>query len=87
LEAWCAGDQVAPLKIIELGSYHAILGCCIAGMGVALVPAAVLDTYSERFRLSEHPVQAPWGRVNTMLIWRKDSAQAKVEALAQLLST
>jgi DNA-binding transcriptional LysR family regulator len=85
LEAWCADDHVAPLKIIELGSYHAILGCCIAGMGVALVPAAVLDTYSERSHLSEHPVRAQWGKVNTMLIWRMDSAQGRVQALAKLM--
>jgi DNA-binding transcriptional LysR family regulator len=85
LEAWCADGQVAPLKVHELGSYHAILGCCIAGMGVGLVPAALLDTYSERFRLSEHPVRAQWGKMNTMLIWRKDSAQVRVQALAQLV--
>lgn len=83
LEAWCAADQVAPLKITELGSYHAILGCCIAGMGVALVPAAVPDTYSERLRLSEHPVRAKWGKVNTVLVWRKNAAQPRVQALVR----
>jgi DNA-binding transcriptional LysR family regulator len=85
LEAWCASGDVAPLKILELGSYHAILGCCIAGMGVALIPAAVLETYTERARLSEHYPKGKINSVNTMLISRKDSVQPKVKALAQLV--
>lgn len=85
LEAWCARDDVAPTRIIEVGSYHAILGCCIAGMGVALIPSAVLDTYTERGKLSEHKLKGGFRSVKTMLIWRRDSAQPKVEALASLL--
>jgi DNA-binding transcriptional LysR family regulator len=85
LEAWCAASDVAPSKITELGSYHAILGCCVAGMGVALMPAAVLDTYTERARLSEHRPGGTLASVKTMLIARKDSLQPKVVALAQLL--
>jgi len=85
LEAWCASGDVAPLKILELGSYHAILGCCVAGMGIALIPAAVLETYTERSRLSEHYPKGKIHSVNTMLISRKDSIQPKVRALAELL--
>jgi DNA-binding transcriptional LysR family regulator len=85
LEAWCARDDVAPRQIIEVGSYHAILGCCVAGMGVALIPAAVLDTYTERARLSEHKLKGDFRTVRILLIWRKDSPQPKVNALASLL--
>ena len=85
LEAWCAGDKVAPGRIIEVGSYHAILGCCVAGMGVALIPAAVLDTYTERGRLSVHKLKGDFRTVKTLLIWRKDTPQPKVSALASLL--
>lgn len=86
LESWCAGGGVAPSRVIELGSYHAILGCCVAGMGVALMPAAVLDTYTERARLSEHRLGGELASVKTMLIARKDSLQPKVAALAELLA-
>jgi hypothetical protein len=55
-------------------------------MGIALIPAAVLDTYTERARLSEHPLDGDLRSVNTMLISRKDAVQPKVAALAQLLS-
>lgn len=85
LEAWCARDDMAPRRIIEVGSYHAILGCCVAGMGVALIPAAVLDTYTERARLSEHKLKGDFRTVKTMLIWRKDSPQPKVKLLADLI--
>jgi len=85
LEAWCARDKVAPGRIIEVGSYHAILGCCVAGMGVALIPAAVLDTYTERGRLSIHKLKGDFRTVKTLLIWRKDTPQPKVSALANLL--
>jgi len=85
LEAWCARDNMAPRRIIEVGSHHAILGCCVAGMGVALIPAAVLDTYTERARLSEHKLKGDFRTVRTMLIWRKDSPQPKVKLLADLI--
>jgi DNA-binding transcriptional LysR family regulator len=78
------GD-VAPERIIELGSYHAMLGCCAAGMGVALMPAAVLDTYTERARMSEHKLGGNLTSVRTMYIARKDSRQPKVAALGRLL--
>jgi DNA-binding transcriptional LysR family regulator len=85
LEDWCARGGVAPARLIELGSYHAILGCCVAGMGVALMPKRVLDTYSERARLSEHPLKGDFRRVRILLAWRRDALQPKVAALAALL--
>ena len=86
LEAWCAKGKVAPGKVIELGSYHAILGCCVAGMGVALIPAAVLETYTERKHLSVYPLTGDARTMKIMLIWRKDAPQPKIHALAQLLA-
>ncbi|MFZ6758286.1 LysR family transcriptional regulator [Undibacterium sp. Ji50W] len=86
LEAWCAKGKIAPNRVIELGSYHAILGCCVAGMGVALIPAAVLDTYTERKHLSVYPLTGNARTMKIMLIWRKDAPQPKIHALAQLLA-
>lgn len=86
LEAWCLRDEMAPRRIVEVGSYHAILGCCAAGMGVALIPAAVLETYTERARLSEHRLKGVFRTVKIRLVWRKDAPQPKISALAGLLS-
>src|SRR5678816_4606364 len=41
LEAWLAGAQVAPERVMEVGSYHAIVACGPAGGGVASVARAV----------------------------------------------
>ncbi len=86
LMAWCAQGNVAPQRIIELGSYHAMLGCCVAGMGVALIPAAILDTYTQRARLSVHTLPRPFQTMRIQLIWRKDAPQPKVKALIGLLA-
>jgi DNA-binding transcriptional LysR family regulator len=85
LEAWCLRSEMAPSRVIEVGSYHAILGCCVAGMGVALIPAAVLETYSEKHRLSVHKLKGDFRTVRIMLIWRKAAPQPKVVALLNLL--
>jgi DNA-binding transcriptional LysR family regulator len=46
-EAWYERRGVWPQRTIELGSYHAMLGCVIAGMGAAPLPKSVLDTFPE----------------------------------------
>lgn len=85
LEEWFARSHVVPTRVLEVGSYHLILGCVAIGMGVALVPKRVLDTFAERGRLSVHPLRSHLGRVYTRLVWRKDAPQAKVQALARIL--
>ena len=68
-----------------MGSYHAILGCAVVGMGTALRPKSVLDAYAERARLGVHPMPPAFRNVKTMLVWRKDSPQANIAALADVL--
>src|SRR4051794_20122511 len=43
LEDWYARRGGMPERTIELGSYHAMLGCVVVGMGVALLPRSVLS--------------------------------------------
>lgn len=85
LEDWFARGHVVPERIVEVGSYHLILGCVAVGMGVALVPHSVLATYTERERLSVHKLRAKFGRVKTRLVWRKEAPQAKILALSAIL--
>lgn len=85
LERWFAREGAVTERIVELASYHAILGCAVAGMGIALVPRIVLDTYAERGRLSVHPLGGEHRTVRTLLVSRKDVPQAKVKALADVL--
>ncbi|HEY8100622.1 MAG TPA: LysR family transcriptional regulator [Burkholderiaceae bacterium] len=85
LEDWFERSGVIPDRVVELGSYHAILGCAMAGMGVALMPRSVLNTYTERSKLSIHELSAKFRKSRTLLIWRKEAQQANVAAFAEVL--
>jgi len=85
LEAWYAGRGETPEQTVQLGSYHAMLGCVVVGMGIALLPKSVLSTFPERKRLSLHPLPRGLNRARTQLFWRKGASSPRVAALAKLL--
>ena len=85
LEDWYALRDQMPERTIELGSYHAMLGCVAAGMGVALLPKSVLTTFPESKRLRVHRLPPGENRADTYLIWRKGAGSPKIQALRDLL--
>jgi DNA-binding transcriptional LysR family regulator len=85
LENWYATRGMMPERTIELGSYHAMLGCVAAGMGVALLPKSVLSTFPERKRLSVHAMSSGEKWAATVLIWRKGTGSPKLQALKHML--
>jgi DNA-binding transcriptional LysR family regulator len=85
LEDWYALRDQMPERTIELGSYHAMLGCVVAGMGVALLPRSVLTTFPESKRLRVHRLPPGENRADTYLIWRKGAGSPKLQALRDLL--
>jgi DNA-binding transcriptional LysR family regulator len=85
LEAWYSARCQMPERTIELGSYHTMLSCVAAGMGVALVPKSVLRTFPDRRRLSIHDLPTGQNRAATVLIPRKGARSPKVEALKEIL--
>ena len=42
LQRWLGRESLAPLRVLELNSYHAIVACVSSGAGIALVPESVL---------------------------------------------
>jgi len=86
LENWYAKHGEMPERTIELGSYHAMLGCVVAGMGIALLPRSVLTTFPESKRLTVHRLPAGENRSETVLIWRKGADSPNIAALRQILS-
>lgn len=86
LEAWYADRGDLPLRTIELGSYHAMFGSVVAGMGVALMPESVLAAFPEADRVAVHPLPEGLDRLRTLLIWRRDAGTPSVEALAAILA-
>jgi len=85
LEDWFARHGEMPDRIIEITSYHAILGCAVAGMGIALVPRLVLSTFPDAKLLSVHSLPPGLDRIQTVLIWRKGTLSPKVRALSEVL--
>ncbi|MEM7749111.1 MAG: LysR substrate-binding domain-containing protein, partial [Pseudomonadota bacterium] len=69
-----------------LGSYHAMLGSVLAGMGAALVPRSVISTFPEKKRLRINNLPEGENLIRTMLIWRKGTSSPKISALAKILS-
>ena len=85
LEDWYASRREMPERTIELASYHAMLGCVVAGIGIALIPKSVLTTFPERKRLSIHLLARTENRARTVLICRNGAGSANVKALQEIL--
>lgn len=86
LEAWYAGRNELPERTIELGSYHAMMGCVTAGMGAALLPRSVLDSFPEARRLTCHPLPKEEAMLRTLLIWRKGFKSPNTAALGDIIA-
>jgi DNA-binding transcriptional LysR family regulator len=86
LEDWFAGSGEMCDRMIETSSYHAILGCAVAGMGIAMVPRIVLQTFPDVKLLSIHRVAPQFSRAPTVLIRRKGAVSPKVSALIEVLT-
>jgi len=85
LEDWYEHRGEMPARTIEMGSYHAMLGCVVAGMGVSLMPASVLSGFPEAKRLSRHALPPGQDVAKTVLIWRKGAGSPKIDALVDVL--
>ncbi|ROS01294.1 LysR family transcriptional regulator [Sinobacterium caligoides] len=72
-------------KVIEINSYHALLSCVAAGMGVGVVPKALLEYYHFRENIQMHTLPQPWSQSQTALIWRHDSLKASMSAFIDCL--
>lgn len=82
LTDWANQDGIIT-DIVEVNSYHAMLSCVAAGMGVGIVPQAVVDIYPYSNGLKIHRLPAKWRRSSTSLVWRKDSVKPSMTAFAE----
>ena len=85
LEDWFARHGEMPDRIVEISSYHAMLGCAVAGMGISLMPRNVLTTFPDAELLSVHSLPPGLNHIQTLLIWRKGTLSPKVRALMDIL--
>lgn len=78
------GDTI---RVIEINSYHTLLSCVAAGMGVGIVPQALLDHYPFASSLQVHQLPTQWQGSVTSFIWRKDSVKASSEAFTHCVTS
>jgi DNA-binding transcriptional LysR family regulator len=84
LERWLGGKNLGSARVVELGSYHAIVACVAAGTGIAIVPESVLNTL-QNSQVARYPLPKVLGRIVTPLIWRKAEQSVAVGALVRLV--
>jgi DNA-binding transcriptional LysR family regulator len=85
LESWYERRGTVPERIVELTSYHAMLGCVAAGMGAAQLPRSVLDTFTHSRCLRIHALSPEENRLATSLIWRRGFESPNISALKEVL--
>ena len=83
---WIEGRGEATARLVEMESYHAILGCVVIGMGITLMPKSVLDSFPEKKRLRIHPLPKGQDVADTILFWRRGVRSPNVDALVELIA-
>src|SRR6266581_4717822 len=81
LEAWLGRSSVVAERVMEYGSYHAIVACVAAGSGIAAVPKSVLRAVGAEAQVAVHPLPANVANAKTMLVWRRGHQSAALDAL------
>ena len=84
LQRWLGTDSLAPFRVLEMASYHAIVACVTAGTGIALMPSSVLDTMPHS-KVLRHPIAKAQADIMTPLVWRRGEVSSPVLALRTLV--
>jgi DNA-binding transcriptional LysR family regulator len=87
LESWLAHRGIVGVRILEFGTLEAIIGCVEAGLGMTLLPEALIGPVWRDERVAVHPLPNDYGHVDTLFIRRRDSFQSSaLKALLALAS-
>ncbi|WP_338617297.1 LysR family transcriptional regulator [Achromobacter sp. E1] len=85
LESWLNQEGIAPDKVMEFASYHAIVACVAAGTGVAIVPRSVLAVLGAEHSVRVGALSGSHGQALTQLVWRADDDTPALQALRSRL--
>jgi DNA-binding transcriptional LysR family regulator len=81
LEAWLQRTGVAPGRVMEYGSYHAIVACVSAGGGIAIVPESVLQGLQAATHVRVQALPRDIASARTQLVWRAGHQSGALDAL------
>jgi DNA-binding transcriptional LysR family regulator len=85
LELWLGRSDVVAERVMEYGSYHAIVACTAAGGGIAVVPRSVLRATGMEAQVAVHALPARIAHAKTMLAWRRGHQSSALDALRKEL--
>ncbi|HEY5861637.1 MAG TPA: LysR family transcriptional regulator [Casimicrobiaceae bacterium] len=85
LQRWLGERRLPSIRVLELGSYHAIVACVASGTGIALAPESVLETV-QHATVTRHPLPKVYGDVVTPLVWRASEQSPALIALREMLA-
>lgn len=77
LEDWCQAMGKTPYKTIELGTIEGILGCVMAGLGIAIFPRSVIKNLNYSGKVVIHKIPGKFASAPTLFIRRKDAVKTK----------
>lgn len=71
-EALIATAGIVEVRHLEFGTLDGIIGCVAAGVGISLLPRAVVESARAAGRIATHPVPSGSARAITVLVRRRD---------------
>src|SRR5258708_17194488 len=80
LEEWLARSKITPQRVLEFGSYHAIVTCVAAGSGIALVPHSVVHALHAEREVSILPLPTQFTEATTFVVWPRERRAAALDA-------
>ena len=86
LERWLQDSDCLVDRIIELGSYHAMISCVASGMGLALVPQALLASIPASQSVTCHTLPDSIANADTLFICRESQSSAAIKAFSALIT-
>lgn len=87
LERWLQESGCVVSRLVELDSYHAMISCATSGMGIALVPEALLAQTPAASHVARHPLPPHLAAAATVFIRRKGVRMPAIDAFASALAT
>lgn len=85
LDDWLSSGGCVPARVMEFGSYHAIVAMVAAGTGVALVPRSVVQLLRAESEIAQHPLPRRIADARTQLVWRSAHRSLALDGLRSLL--
>jgi DNA-binding transcriptional LysR family regulator len=85
LEAWLGRSGVSPERVMEYGSYHAIVACVAAGSGIAVVPQSVIQAVRPEKEVRIQPLPREIATAKTQFVWRQGHSSSALQALQAIV--